>query len=72
MTPGNVMNTGRPLDVAIGGTQLMAVQAADGSVAYTRRGDLNIDANGTLRIGSGEAVLDDGGAPVQLPGLVEV
>ena len=72
MTPGNVMNTGRPLDVAIGGTQLMAVQAADGSVAYTRRGDLNIDASGTLRTGSGEAVLDDGGAPVQIPGLVEV
>ena len=72
MKPGTVMNTGRSLDVAIGGTQLLAVQGADGSVAYTRRGDLNVDAEGTLRIGSGEAVLDDGGSPLQIPALVEV
>jgi flagellar basal-body rod protein FlgF len=72
MKPGPITSTGRPLDVAIGGTQLLAVRASDGSVAYTRRGDLNIDAGGTLRVGSGEAILDDGGNPVQIPALVEV
>lgn len=72
MKPGPVLNTGRPLDIAIGGTQLLAIQTTDGQTAYTRRGDLDIDVNGTLRIGTGEAVLSDGGAPIQIPALVEV
>ena len=73
MTPGTVVTTGRPLDVALDGSLLLAVKPADGNgVAYTRRGDLRVDANGILRVGSGEAVLDTGGNQIQIPGAVEV
>src|SRR3546814_6298983 len=40
--PGTVQQTGRPLDVAMAGDAWLAVQATDGSEAYTRRGDLSI------------------------------
>ena len=39
---GTAISTGRDLDVAIQGDAWLAVQAADGEEAYTRRGDLTI------------------------------
>ena len=39
-TNGPVANTGRDLDIAIQGDGFIAVQAPDGTEAYTRRGDL--------------------------------
>src|SRR6188768_2089986 len=36
-TAGNVVQTARPLDVAVTGEAWIAVQAQDGSEAYTRR-----------------------------------
>jgi flagellar basal-body rod protein FlgF len=42
------------------------VQARDGSEAYTRRGDLKVDASGLLVTGNGLPVLGDGG-PIALP-----
>ena len=42
-TPGATQQTGRPLDVAMGSVDSwLAVQAADGSEAYTRRGALEV------------------------------
>ncbi len=66
MSPGEVQATGRPLDLAIGGDSMLAVQAADGTEAYTRRGDLKIDANGLLVNGDGVPVIGSGG-PVTMP-----
>ena len=63
---GTVMTTGRDLDVAIDGEGWLAVQAADGTEAYTRRGDLKINAMGLLETGSGELVLGNGG-PIAIP-----
>jgi len=64
---GGVNNhTGRELDVAIQGDGWMAVQATDGREAYTRAGELHVDAVGQLRTGSGLPVLGDGG-PIVLP-----
>jgi flagellar basal-body rod protein FlgF len=40
----------------------MAVQSADGSEAYTRRGDLQISASGVLETGDGFPVMGSGGA----------
>jgi flagellar basal-body rod protein FlgF len=40
---GSFKITGNALDVAISGPGWLAVQAADGSEAYTRRGDLRIN-----------------------------
>lgn len=63
---GELVGTGNPLDIALTGHTMMAVQAADGSEAYTRRGDLRADANGTLLNGDGLPVLSDTG-PITVP-----
>ncbi len=58
--------TGRVLDVAIQGSGFIAVQAQDGSEAYTRAGDLRINSGGLLTTGAGHLVIGDGG-PVAIP-----
>ena len=65
-TTGTLVPTGRDLDVAVQGEGYIAVQGLDGREAYTRAGDLRIDASGQLRTGTGLAVLGDGG-PVAVP-----
>jgi flagellar basal-body rod protein FlgF len=66
MRAGTVSATGRDLDVALDGDALLAVQATDGSEAYTRRGDLMMTDSGLLTTGDGKPVLGDGG-PITLP-----
>lgn len=65
-TPGPLTQTGRGLDVAMQGNAWLAVQALDGTEAYTRAGSLQVNAEGTLVTAGGLAVLGDGG-PLQLP-----
>ncbi|MBK1647467.1 flagellar basal-body rod protein FlgF [Rhabdochromatium marinum] len=65
-TQGALQSTGRDLDIAIRGNGFLAVQAQDGTEAYTRAGDLQIDAQGIMRLGNGLQVLGDGG-PVAIP-----
>ncbi|MEO1767581.1 flagellar basal-body rod protein FlgF [Thiobacter aerophilum] len=64
--PGVVHTTGRPLDVAIHGRGWIAVQAPDGSEAYTRNGSLKLNANGVLQTRDGFNVLSDAG-PITVP-----
>lgn len=64
--PGTIEQTGRPLDVAMDGQAWLAVQSADGSEAYTRRGDLQISATGVLETGDGFPVMGSGG-PITVP-----
>lgn len=66
MNQGAMIATGRALDVALAGEGLIAVQASDGSEAYTRRGDLELSPSGLLITGDGIPVLGDGG-PVAIP-----
>jgi len=63
---GTMQSTGRDLDVSIAGDGWLAIQAEDGSEAYTRAGDLRITPTGLLTTGTGLPVLGDGG-PVSLP-----
>ncbi|AXQ30403.1 flagellar basal body rod protein FlgF [Solimonas sp. K1W22B-7] len=63
---GSIQQTGRDLDVALGQDRWLAVQAPDGSEAYTRGGELSLDVNGQLRTASGLAVMGDGG-PMSVP-----
>jgi flagellar basal-body rod protein FlgF len=63
---GSVLQTGNPLDVAFGENLWLAVQAPDGSEAYTRAGDLQLDVNGQLRTAAGSPVMGEGG-PLTLP-----
>ena len=46
MDAGPVMATGRPMDVAMADGAVLAVQGSDGVLAFTRRGDLRVSANG--------------------------
>ena len=65
-TPGAITSTGRNLDVAAKGNAWLAVQALDGTEAYTRGGSLELSSDGTLTTRSGLPVLGDGG-PLQVP-----
>jgi flagellar basal-body rod protein FlgF len=64
---GSLDSTGRDLDVAIKGPGWMAVQASDGTEAYTRMGDLRIDQDGNLMTATGNQVLGDSGPIVVQP-----
>jgi flagellar basal-body rod protein FlgF len=66
MEAGEIIETGQPLDVAVTGEALIAVQAADGSEAYTRRGDLSLSPTGLLVTGEGHPVMGEGG-PITVP-----
>jgi len=61
---GAVRETGRPLDVAIGGQGYLAVQNGDGE-AYTRSGEIEIGPDGALSV-HGHPLLGEGG-PIVLP-----
>ncbi|GAB6067178.1 flagellar basal body rod protein FlgF [Methylothermus subterraneus] len=64
--PGPIQTTGRELDIAIQGEGWLAVQAPDGSEAYTRRGDLKLSPEGLLLTGDDLPVLGENG-PIAIP-----
>jgi flagellar basal-body rod protein FlgF len=66
MQQGELTRTGRDLDVAIQGEGWLAVQDADGNEAYTRAGNLRVNATGLLETASGQLVLGSGG-PISVP-----
>jgi flagellar basal-body rod protein FlgG len=47
-TTGSLQTTSQPLDVAITGNGFLQVTKPDGVAAYTRAGQLQVDANGVL------------------------
>lgn len=65
MAEGTLEETGRELDVAIRGDGWLAVDGPDGE-AYTRNGDLQLDANGRMTV-QGNPVLDQNGQEIVLP-----
>jgi flagellar basal-body rod protein FlgF len=66
-TPGAAQRTSRNLDVMAQGNAWFALQALDGTEAYTRAGSLNISADSTLTSSQGLPMLDDAGAPITVP-----
>jgi flagellar basal-body rod protein FlgF len=68
---GPVQATSRNLDVAMRGKAWLAVQAPDGTEAYTRGGALDVNAEGLLVTKTGLTVVGDGG-PITLPANAEV
>ena len=63
---GALLSTGRDLDIAVNGKGWIAVQGPDGKEAYTRAGNLQVDATGQLMTATGRPVLGDGG-PINIP-----
>jgi flagellar basal-body rod protein FlgF len=66
LKPGQMMTTGRPLDVAPEGQGFLAVQLENGSVGYTRQGSLQVDQDGRLT-SHGRPVLGSNGAIILVP-----
>lgn len=66
-TAGTFINTGRDLDIALDGNGWLAVIDANGQEAYTRNGELQINALNQLITGSGLPVMGNGGAPIVIP-----
>lgn len=60
---GALNNTGNPLDVAIQGHGYFEVEMPDGTLAYTRNGQLQLDQNGQLVTANGYPVQP----PVNIP-----
>ncbi len=59
------------MDIALDGEGFIAVQAPDGTEAYTRAGSLFFDSVGILRTGSGLPVLGNGG-PIAIPAAEKI
>jgi flagellar basal-body rod protein FlgF len=70
--PGPSQTTGRALDVRATGNGWFAVQALDGTEAYTRAGSLQIGPDGTLQTVNGLTVFSDGSAPLTVPAGAEI
>ncbi|WP_027015768.1 flagellar basal body rod protein FlgF [Comamonas composti] len=66
-TPGPAQRTGRALDAMAMGRSWFAVQGLDGQEAYTRDGIFEVSPEGQLVNSKGQAVLSDGGAPLDIP-----
>ncbi len=68
-TQGNLIATGNPLDLAISGRGLFAVNGP-GAPLYTRNGSFRLSSTGVLTTAEGYAVREAGGGTIQLqPGL---
>ena len=65
--PGPITMTGRSLDVAARDKAYFAIQALDGTEAYTRAGALEVREDGALVNPQGLPMLDAGGAPINVP-----
>ncbi|MCK9284392.1 MAG: flagellar basal-body rod protein FlgF [Rhodocyclaceae bacterium] len=63
---GPMQFTGRNLDVAVEGSGWIALAMPDGSEAYTRNGNLELNVNGVLQTRTGIPVMGDGG-PISVP-----
>jgi flagellar basal-body rod protein FlgF len=66
LSVGSVNATGNNLDIAINGDGWIAVQAPDGSEAYTRAGNMRVTTEGLLLTGGGFPVMGEGG-PITVP-----
>ncbi len=64
---GPLITTGNKLNIYMRDATVMGVQAPNGQVAFTRRGDLMIDAGGFITTANGHTVLQEGGGPISVP-----
>ncbi|RWR01925.1 flagellar basal body rod protein FlgF [[Pantoea] beijingensis] len=70
MSQGAMDYTSRPLDVAVQQDGWLVVRTADGTEAYTRNGNMQVDPVGQLTV-QGNLVLGDNG-PIAIPQNAEI
>lgn len=66
LRPGELMTTGRDLDVAMNDATVLGVTAPNGDLAFTRRGDLKVNAAGVLEDGIKHVIRGEDG-PITVP-----
>ena len=66
LSPGNLQETGNPLDLAIEGNGFFVVKTQDGSL-YTRNGTFRVSPQGQLITTDGDPVLNEQNFPITLP-----
>jgi flagellar basal-body rod protein FlgF len=66
-TPGALILTSNPLDVALDKPGFFTVAKDDGTQAYTRNGRFQLSDDGTLVTATGDAVLSTQGQPIRIP-----
>lgn len=71
LSEGGLMTTGNDLDVAVKGEGWITVQRPDGSEAFTRAGDLRVNANGLLENSRGFQIMGDNG-PIAVPPVEKI
>ena len=64
---GPKIYTGNPLDLYMNKDTLLGVLAENGTVNFSRRGDLRLSPDNELITGSGQRVASDNGDPIVLP-----
>ena len=67
MKEGPKIYTGNPLDIYMNQDALLGVLDDAGVVKFTRRGDLKVNTENELILGSGQRVAGDAGDPIILP-----
>jgi len=67
LAPGPMTYTGNPMDIAMNGSTVMGVTATNGDLAFTRRGDLRVNAQGMVVTGTGHAVRGQDGGNITAP-----
>ncbi len=67
---GDIMKTGRPLDVAIMGEGYLTVETPAGNEAYTRAGNIKIDTFGAMSINGFPVVGENG--PMIVPDFQKI
>jgi len=72
MKAGPVIVTGNDMDISLSAHSVMGVTAPDGTLAFTRRGDLRVNAAGALETGNGNVVRAQSGGALTVPQGVKV
>ena len=73
LSPGPVMFTGSKMDIAMNNSTVLGVTAANGELAFTRRGDLRVNSQGVIETGGGHAVRgQDGPLSVPTGAMIEI
>jgi flagellar basal-body rod protein FlgF len=67
MKEGPKIYTGNPLDIYLNRDTLMGAINEAGEINFTRRGDLKINTENQLTLGSGILVASDAGDPIVIP-----
>jgi flagellar basal-body rod protein FlgF len=66
LTPGAMIQTNNPFDLAIEGPGYFVVATPEGD-RYTRNGQFKLNEIGEIVTATGNSVLDDGNAPIAVP-----